>query len=445
MYTLFVECIGGIAGDMMVSALLDAGAELSFIQNQLKKALDDQIEMKIESVNVNGIQSTSVSMLIDHKPIEDTKHLVLHHRAFHSHEHDEHDEHDHDHDHDHHHHEHHHHEHHHRSHSEIITLLTNADLHPLVRKKALAIYKTLAGAEASIHGQTLQEVVFHEVGGLDAIADIVAVSAGLVSLQISKIQVANIPLGSGFVICAHGKTPVPAPATLALMKNFSTTLGCENGEMVTPTGAAILAAFAENTKQPSLKIRAIGYGAGKKRWPERPNIVRVSIGSEEEGENFSEKKEAFTQETVVELVANIDDQSPEELAYAAEQFFEKGALDVTLRSITMKRGRIGTELTVLSTPDLVERLRDLIFAETTTFGVRYRSLKRDILQRSVEKCTLFGDPIRINCGRAGTLQTFSPEYVDCALIARKHKIPIKKVFLLARIAHQKQRNEEMNE
>ncbi len=308
----------------------------------------------------------------------------------------------------------------------FASIIHHAQITPRAREFALTAFELLGRAEAKIHGMPLDSVHFHEVGAVDAIVDIVCATVGLDSLAIDQWRCSPVNVGGGFVDCAHGRFPVPAPATAELLKGVPTYSSGIQSELVTPTGAALLRAlncsFGDST---AFAAHCIGYGAGTRNPEKFPNVLRLSIG-EQHTVTLPEK------ETVTVLECALDDLSPQVVAYAADQALALGALDVMRTPVTMKKGRIGTLLTVLCRDADAEHLQELLFRETSTLGVRIRQERRVVLARAwSESGTPYG-PVRIKTGMLnGAIVNAAPEYEDCRARAETHGIPLKHVMASA--------------
>jgi hypothetical protein len=408
----YLECFAGISGDMLLGALVDAGVSTELLQ-QTAGALKIGAELDTRSVDRSGIRSTKVDVKVAGKLAE-----AMEHDHNHSHDHDGHGQaHDHSHEHD-----------HSRPHShgrswrQIRELIVHSDLREDAKALALRTFELLAQAEAKIHGMPVEEAHFHEVGSVDAIADIVCGAVGLCSLNVDRWYASPINTGSGFIDCAHGRFPVPAPATAELLKGLPTYAAGPKKELTTPTGAALLRALGCSFGEaPGMVAEAIGYGAGTRN-PERfPNVLRLTIGE-------STVTDA-NQDRVTVLECAIDDATPQVLAYAMELALENGALDAMAAAVTMKKGRLGALLTVLAKPEDAAAIEALLFRETTTLGIRRRSEERVILDRSfVTVETAFGR-IRVKvASRGGEQRNAMPEYEDCRRAAREHGAPLKLVI-----------------
>jgi pyridinium-3,5-bisthiocarboxylic acid mononucleotide nickel chelatase len=422
----YLECFAGISGDMLMGALVDAGAPIELLQ-RTAASLALGAELRVTRVSRSGIQSTKIDVMVNdkvHEPAAATG--PIEQEAAHGHGH----HHDHDHDHHDHKHESHHHEHG-RSLPEIRSLLMGADLTQRALNLSLTAFGLLAEAEGRIHGVPAEQVHFHEVGAIDAIVDIACCAAAADALDLDGWYCSPVNVGSGFVNCAHGRFPVPAPATAELLKNLPTYSAHVQMELVTPTGAALLRALdcraldSRFDATPVMRTQAIGYGAGTRN-PERfPNVLRVSIGEIAAGQSFIEDK-------VTVLECAVDDLSPQVLAHTAQLALERGALDVMSSAVTMKKGRLGTLLTVLCKPGDAADLQQLIFRETTTLGIRVREENRVILAReSTPVDTDFG-VIHIKTGSwQGEEWNAAPEFEDCRRAAAAFDVPLKTVMQAA--------------
>jgi uncharacterized protein (TIGR00299 family) protein len=305
----------------------------------------------------------------------------------------------------------------------IRTILGRGSLAASVRDRALAAFRALAEAEAKVHAVTPDQVHFHEVGGTDTIADIVGAALGVEWLGITAIHVAPLPLGSGIVASRHGPLPVPAPATLELLRGFDVRPGDGGGEMVTPTGAAILRGFgAVSGPPPALRAIRIGYGSGTRELSDRPNVLRVILGE------AAAPAERLADEMLV-IEANIDDMNPELYAHASARLFGAGATDVTLIAAQMKKGRPGVLLQVLAPPELRDQVAAVLFAETTTIGARFHPVGRLKLTRRVEEVSTPYGPlaVKISGGPDGP-RTVAPEYESCRRAAERHGVALRVVY-----------------
>ena len=421
----YLECFAGISGDMLMGALVDAGAPIGLLKDAVV-SLGLGAELRVSKVLRSGIQSTKIDVMVEGGLAETAAASGPHGQESPAHRHDHHDPSGHSHDGG------HGHAHEQRAHShgrsfpEIRNILLRAPLNAGVRSLSLAAFELLAKAEAGIHGKTVEEVHFHEVGAVDAIVDIVCCAVAVDVLALDRWYCSSVNVGGGFVDCAHGRFPVPAPATAALLLGAPVYSAGPQVELVTPTGAALLRAM--NCRFDAvgvMRASSIGYGAGT-RDPERfPNVLRLTIGEIAEAGQFKEEK-------VVVLESAIDDLSPQILARTAQLAMERGALDVMSAPVTMKKGRLGTLLTVLCKPDDANRLQKLLFRETTTLGMRVREESRLCLDReTVPVETEFG-VIRVKVGFwQGEELNAAAEFEDCRRAAEALDVPLKTVMQAA--------------
>ena len=422
----YLECFAGISGDMLLGALVDAGVSRTLLEDAAK-ALDIGATLRFTTADRSGITATKVDVL-DAASGDVAEHVHEHHEHGHSHEQDHSHDHSHEHKHEHDHGHKHDHEHPHvhgRSWKQIRELIEQSSLVPDVRALALRAFELLAHAEAKIHNVPVETVHFHEVGAVDTITDIVCGAAGLCSLGVDAWYSSAVNVGGGFVQCAHGLFPVPAPATAELLKGIPTYSAGIQKELTTPTGAALLKALGcEFGETLVLTTDVIGYGAGTRNPEGFPNVLRLSIGQSVAKTSGSER--------VSVLECAVDDATPQVIAHCMERALEEGALDVMCAPVVMKKGRMGSLLTVLCRPEQCEVLEELLLRETTTLGIRVREEDRVILQRRfVEVETAFGN-IRIKVGsRNGEDLNLMPEYEDCAQAARQHGVPLKQVMQAA--------------
>ncbi len=430
MRTLYLDCFSGVSGDMMVGALCDLGVAPSVLEWELTKIEIGDFHMHFERQSRQHVEGVKFG---------------IHEGATHRHEEEarprEHgegcDHADHDHNaHEHHHHDHeeghHGHSHEHpagRSHADIKKLIEESALSDFVKKRALAIFQRIAVAEGKIHGMPPSDVHFHEVGALDSIADIVCACVGIEHLGVEQVVVSHLQEGSGWVDCAHGRFPVPSFATLEILAGIPLRQTGEADELITPTGAAIVAEFgASFGTMPQLKVARVGYGVGARELAGRPNVLRAVLGDTCEGD----KSEA---DTVTRIETNLDDLSPEIIGSVFDKLLAMGALDVFLTPVQMKKNRPGVQLTVLCDDALVERATDLIFRETSSFGVRIGNLRRIKLERRSETvATPYGD-ISVKLGmKAGKVLQIAPEFESCRLASEKAGQPLRTVYEVAQSA-----------
>lgn len=323
----------------------------------------------------------------------------------------------------------------HRKLSHIESLIGDSALSRSVKEQAITIFRRLAEVEGKLHGKSPEEVHFHEVGAVDAIVDIVGACVGMEMLEISELLSSPLNVGGGRVQAAHGTLPVPAPATAELLTGVPTYSSGVEGELVTPTGAAIISTLAKSFgPMPPMKIERIGYGAGEKDFPGHPNIARLFVGERQDA--VTAQPGAMGDELVSVLEANLDDMSPQLYGYFVERALEAGALDVTCASVQMKKGRPGLLVTLLAEPEKVDALAQLLFAETTTIGVRIYEARRKVLEREhVEVETIYGK-VRVKVAtQNGRVLNAAPEYDDCRRLAAEKGVPLKDVILAAQVAY----------
>jgi uncharacterized protein (TIGR00299 family) protein len=467
----YFDCFSGIAGDMALAALLDCGVPLEELKKGLASLPVEGWDIAAEPVLRSGIHAVSVSItehgITDEAELaaaaelaaqehdhhgHDHEHGHSHEHAHehgHSHEHEHGHSHDHHHDHDHKHghahdhahdhapHEHDHehahaHHHHGRSMHEIREIIEGSQLSAQVKSTALEIFGKIAVAEAYLHHSTPDEVHFHEIGGLDSLLDIVGVAWCLDYLGVEALYSSALPLSSGFVNCAHGKMPVPAPATLEMLKNVPWIPTEVRGELVTPTGAGILAALSKGYgTSPALTIEKIGLGAGKKEFSDRPNILRVTVGEAAQSHNeHSQNDQGLERSTLALLETNIDDMNPQLFEAVFESAFTAGALDVWAEPITMKKGRPAQKLSVLCEQHQKDDVLKAIFRETTTLGVRIQSIERVGLKRHFETVsTRFGEVrVKVASWPEVNLRRSHPEWEDVKALAQQHNVPAREVL-----------------
>jgi uncharacterized protein (TIGR00299 family) protein len=380
----YFDCFAGISGDMTLGALLDAGADHKSFEAEVRKLPNISFDLKISKVKKNGIEATNVDVIAPQ-------------------------------------------EHHHRHLKDIIDIIQSSSLSNKVKAKAVHIFQALAEAEGKVHGTTADHVHFHEVGAVDAIVDIVGACIIVEMLGIDRIVASSLPMGHGFVQAAHGKIPLPAPATVELLKGVPVYDAGVEGELVTPTGAAILRALADNFgAMPSMRIESVGYGAGKTEFP-FPNVLRVVVGEAVEPSRGMEK--------VAVVETNIDDMNPEFYDSVFDRLFQAGALDVYTMPIMMKKNRPGTLLCTICPSEKVNSIARTILTETSTFGVRISTVDRWCLDRKLYTVkTKYGD-IRVKVGILDGQEILaSPEYEDCRKSADKYGVSVQKVYTEAVLA-----------
>ena len=330
------------------------------------------------------------------------------------------------------------HEHYGRGLKEISNIISRAAISVTAKESAIRIFQALGSAEAKIHNSDIEKVHFHEVGAVDAMVDIVCAAAGSEALNVDEIVCSPLNVGGGTVKCAHGTFPIPAPATLELLKDAPVYSSGIEAELVTPTGAAIVKTLVKRFSPfPRMTVGKAGYGAGTREFPGYPNVVRLTIG---------EVKPEFTsaaQETITVLEANLDDLNPQVFGFLMDRLLEEGALDVFASSVQMKKNRPGMLLSVLSKPQDARKLTELLFAESTTLGVRHREERREVLARKwVDVSTRWGS-VRIKVASInGAVTNYAPEYEDCRRIASEHHVPLKLVIEEAVLAFRKMQTDQ---
>jgi len=425
-----IECFAGISGDMLLGALIDAGVPMELLQNAAS-ALGVGAELRICSVERRGIRATKVDVLENGVAAE-----TAHTQDAHEHRQDDgsgqhhHGEHAHPHVHS-------------RNWAQIRELIGRAELPAGAKTIALRAFELLAQAEAKVHGIAPEEVHFHEVGAVDTITDVVCGAVGLDALGVDEWRCSAVNVGSGFVNCAHGRMPVPAPATAELLRGVPVYAAGPEMELTTPTGAAMLRALGCAFGAGGVfEASAIGYGAGGRNPSGFANVVRVSVGTAAEV-GTSGFSGGFSRDRVVVLECALDDATPQVVAHAMELAMEHGALDAMAAPVTMKKGRLGTLVTVLSRLESEAELERLLFRETTTLGIRRREEERVILDREfVTVDTQFGKVRMKVASSCGEVLNAMPEYEDCRRAAREHDIALRAVMEAATAAYGELRGEK---
>lgn len=415
---LYLECNAGISGDMTVAALLDLGADETVLRRTLDSIPVDGFHIEISRVKKAGIDCCDFNVILHHESHDhDMEYLHGMGETVHNQE------------------NHVHHENHHGADmSYILNVLENTDMTAEARKIACRIFDIIAGAEAEAHGTSADEVHFHEVGAVDSIVDIVAVAVCMDNLNIEEVIVPRVSEGVGTIRCRHGVLPIPVPAVVNIIREYNINLEITGiqGEFVTPTGAAIVAAVKTSDRLPdSFVIQKIGLGAGKRNY-ERPGILRAMLIEPSKHESTP----AYGDDRVIyKLESNIDDCSGEVLGYTMERLFEAGARDVHYHPVYMKKNRPGWQLNVICDESDVEKLEHIIFSETTTIGIRRIKLERSILDRKMEKVDTPYGVIEVKvCTLPDGTKRYYPEYESVADICRQKKIPYHDVYQNVRTA-----------
>ena len=413
---MYFDCFSGVAGDMVLGALLDAGLPV----DDLRAALGELgIGHEVHPARV--LRSGVSSIHVDVRP---TGKAIGHHHHGHDHRH-------HDHGHGHHHHDHGHHHYHdhaddHRSLADIAHLIDHSSLSPSGKSRAKALFRRIAEAEAAIHQMPIEQVHLHEVGAPDSIIDIVGAVFALEWFGIDDIVSSPLNVGGGTVQIAHGAFPVPAPATLRLLDGAPVYSTGTHGELVTPTGALLITSYARAYgPMPPMTVQRIGYGAGTRDREGAPNVLRVVIGERAEPAQ-PVAAESRGRETVLRIECEVDDMNPQLFTPLGERLVGAGALDAYLTPVVMKKGRPGTLITVLAPPDRRAAICDLLFRETTTIGVRFDAVERDTLDRRWVEVPVSGGLVRVKvAGRGAEVLNAAPEFDDCLRIAQATGKPVK--------------------
>jgi len=402
----------GAAGDMLMAALLELHDNPKEFLKKLNNIGIPNVVVTSEPSVKCGITGTHIKVAINGQ--EEGEH---HHDHDHAHEHHHEHDHDHDHHHEHEHHEHSHEPHHHNSYHDIEHLIGHLNVSDTVKKNVLAVYKLIAEAESHAHGVPVDKIHFHEVGEMDAVADITGVCLLIEEIKPDLILASPVNTGSGHVRCAHGVLPVPAPATAFILQGVPIYNDQIKGELCTPTGAALLKHFVkEFCMMPAMTLSKTGYGMGKKDF-EKANCVRAFIGNT-----------AGCNEEVTELVCNLDDMTPEAIAYAQQLLLDEGALDVWTVPIGMKKNRTGLSLNCLCTNELKQKMAELIFKHTTTLGIRENICKRFVLKREQTEVKTKLGTIRVKTASGFGARKSKPEYEDIAKIACENGMSIDEVL-----------------
>ena len=423
----YLECFSGISGDMFLGALVDAGVSPQLLEKTVA-ALNVGAKLEISRVVRSGISAAKVDVWVDgEKDLPREEYWAKQAADHHAHEHG-HSSHEHKHQASSHHHDDtpgHAHSHSHRGLSEIRKIISAAGISQSAKEKAIRTFEALGAAEAKIHNVPIEEIHFHEVGAVDAIVDIVCAAVGAEALGVDEIICSPLNVGGGTVKCAHGTFPVPAPATLEILKDAPVYSSGVQAELVTPTGAAIVKTLARRFAVfPEMRIEKSVYGAGSRDFPGHPNVLRLVIG--EAAPVLAAKTQS---ETITVLEANLDDLNPQVFGYVMDRLLEEGALDAFGMPVQMKKNRPGMLLTVLCKPEDAGKLTQLLFAETTTLGVRRREEMRQALARRWENVRTPWGEVRIKIASMnGAVTNYAPEYEDCRRIAAERHVPLKTVL-----------------
>ncbi len=372
----YFDCFAGISGDMILGALLDCGLDEKLWKEKLSSLSLSGYQIKVSSVSKHDLSGKKVDIKIK----ESKKHRTL---------------------------------------KEILKIIDDCSLDSDIKKKSSLIFKRLATSEAKVHGKSPDEVHFHEVGAIDAILDVVGAVVGLKLLGIEEIYASALPLSRGLVKSEHGKYPVPGPATLELLKDYPVKQSEIEGELVTPTGAAIITTLAKFSPSFDFELKKVGYGAGTSDFKEIPNFLRVLIG---------ESVHQFEEDEILVLETNLDNTQPELLGYLMEKLLLQGALEAFLTPVIMKKNRPGVVLTVLALRNNYQTLTDLIFKESFTTGVRIQSSFRKKLPRKIEEIqTKFGKA-KVKVAGENNFLEILPEFEDCKILAERNKVPLKIIY-----------------
>jgi pyridinium-3,5-bisthiocarboxylic acid mononucleotide nickel chelatase len=376
----YIDCSSGISGDMTLGALVDAGVEIEALNKAISSLGLPDCRLVAEEVKRRGFRATKVTVL--YQPEHEHRHI-----------------------------------------SQILAMIDSGSLSPRQKDTARRIFTRLAEAEAKVHGVPVEKVHFHEVGAADAIADIVGAAVGFDLLGIEHIVASPVPTGWGTIKIAHGQCGIPAPATAELLQGIPLAQSSIQGELTTPTGAAILSVIAQEFgPAPAMITRRIGCGAGSNDWAEGPNVLRIFLGE-------SAGIDCFQSDRICQLETNLDDVSGEVIGYCIERLWNAGALDVYTTAISMKKNRPGVLLSVLCRPAEADCLEQIIFEETSTLGVRRLAIDRHVLDRQTHVVETIWGPVEGKVGRMGKGDyRFAPEYESCRRIAAANNLPLRDVY-----------------
>lgn len=426
MKVLYFDAFNGIAGDMVLGALIDMGLPVDHLQSELSKLGLEGYELHSRKIDRDGLFGTDFSVAQEESSVrEDEVEQELHSRDHEEHHHSHGSGHGHLHSHHTHVHPSIHAEHEgHRGFSEISELIESSRLESRIRERAVSIFQNLARAEAKVHQRSIEDVHFHEVGALDAIVDIVGACIGFEYFEIERFYSSPLALGGGTVSFSHGTWPVPAPATVELLRDFPTQLGPVEAELTTPTGAAIVSTLAEKTRpSATLKFSTWGFGAGDREFEKIPNMLRLMLAVEE-----GETSPRLHREKTILLEANIDDMDPQIFGRLLDTALAAGALDVFFTHVQMKKNRPGIHLSLLCHPEDKERLAELVFKETTTLGIRILPHERYVLAREERRVDTSFGPILVKIGKLGDeVINVSPEFDDLSRISSQIGLPLKQL------------------
>lgn len=389
MKIVYFDCFAGASGDMILGSLLDAGLGLEQLRGELAKLHLTHFDVQVQKVEKRGIGGSQALVHIDQD----------------------------------------HHHHHHRHLHHIREIIETSDLEATIKRRSVEIFTRLAEAEAKVHRTSVDHIHFHEVGAMDAIIDVVGSVAGLSALGVERIYCSPLHVGTGTIECAHGILPVPAPATAELIKGKPAYATGVQGELLTPTGAAILTTLASDFgAMPAMTVEKVGYGAGTSD-PSIPNLLRLVIGES------SEEVRGYQRERVAVAETNIDDMNPQIYDYLIGRLLDMGALDVFLVPTQMKKNRPGTLLTVLCAPEKIGEFADFLLRETTTIGLRWRIDNRTTARRSIREVQTPYGTVRIKVAEVnGNTINATPEYEDCKRLALENNVPLKEIMEQARLA-----------
>ena len=379
---LYYDCFAGISGDMNLGALVDLGVDAGHLEKELGKLNIEGFRLEVKSDMRKGISGTKVTVVVDHPENEKHRHL-----------------------------------------SHIEELINGSSLSDSIKAKSLAIFDLVAEAEAKVHNISKEQVHFHEVGALDSIADIVGAAICQEELKVDEIRASPVQLGGGFVKCAHGMMPVPAPATAEIVADIPVKTGLVDYEATTPTGAAILAATVDHFEsRMELVVLKTGYGIGQ-RDGEIPNVLRVYLA-----EDRARLIEDVEEEEAVMLECNMDDMNPEWYTHVTELLFESGAADVTMTPIVMKKSRPAHMLSVLCSHAKADQLKEILFRETSSIGLREYPVKKSMLRRETFRVkTKYGEIDVKRCYFKGNVVNEKPEFEQCRMLAREHGVSLEEI------------------